>query len=57
MVEEVETCIRCGTEDIHNELPGGLGVIYIRAQKDGNWGTHAICVLCWNKEHPEKQVQ
>lgn len=44
-----ERCIRCDIEITEQ------GVIYIRAQKEGRWGSHPICTQCWFKENPDRK--
>lgn len=42
-----ETCIKCG-----NTADTPEGVIYIRHQVDGKWGTHPCCQACWDRDNP-----
>ena len=48
MSDEEEPCIRCGIE-IEDD-----GVIYIREQVNGKWGSHPICTECWYKKNPTR---
>jgi len=44
----MEKCIRCKIEIIDD------GIIYIREQVNGKWGSHPICTKCWYEKNPDR---
>ena len=51
MAEEFK-CVHCGKEarNIDNR------VIFVRAQVNDKWGTHACCGVCWNERNPNRDA-
>lgn len=41
-------CIKCKNQILEE------GIIYIRYEVDNKWGSHPVCIECWNKDNPDR---